>query len=188
MSRRYHMQWLALLDPEKAGDKARPPLEQARQKLGFVPNMYRAMANGPALLNTYLHGYQQFREHGSLNPVEQEVVLLVISRENGCDYCLAAHSTLADTASGVPEAVTNAIRARQPVPDARLAALAAFTEVMFSSRGNPTPDQARAFLDAGFDEAAMLDVILALAVKTLSNYCNHLFDTPVDDAFAGRKV
>ncbi|WP_107852901.1 carboxymuconolactone decarboxylase family protein [Oceanimonas marisflavi] len=188
MSQRYHMQQLALLEPEQAGEQARSHLEQARQKLGFVPNMYRAMANGPALLDTYLHGYQQFREHGSLSPVEQEVVLLVISRENGCDYCLAAHSTLADTASGVPETVTNAIRNGKPVPDARLAALASFTEVMFTSRGNPTPEQAKAFLDAGYSEAAMLDVILALAVKTLSNYCNHLFETPVDDAFAGRKM
>lgn len=188
MSERYQLQQLDAVTPDQAEGSAKAVLGKARAQVGFIPNMYARMVNSPALLETYLHGYNLFRTQSSLSPVEQEVVFLTISRENGCHYCLAAHSTLADKSSGVPAEVTDAIRAGTPLPDARLDALSEFTRVMLDSRGNPTPAQARAFLDAGYSETAMLDIILALAVKTLSNYSNHLFNTPLDEVFAGRRV
>ncbi|WP_375058198.1 carboxymuconolactone decarboxylase family protein [Zobellella sp. DQSA1] len=93
------------------------------------------MVNSPALLETCLHGYNLFRTQSTLSPVEQEVVFLTIGRENGCHYCLAAHSTLAGKASGVPAEVTDAIRAGTALPDARLDALSEFTRIMLDSRG-----------------------------------------------------
>ncbi|MBU1223070.1 MAG: carboxymuconolactone decarboxylase family protein [Gammaproteobacteria bacterium] len=161
-------------------------LRGARAKLGFVPNMYGVMANSPGLLDTYIHGYERFRELSGFTPVEQEVVLLAISRENGCTYCVAAHSFIADKMSGVPEAVTNAIRDGRPIPDARLAALHDFTRTMVVKRGLPSAADVSAFLAAGYSEHHVLNVILAIAVKTLSNYANHIFHTPVDGTFAGR--
>lgn len=59
---------------------------------------------------------------------------------------------------------------------------------MNESRGNPTPEQAQSFLDAGFEEIHILGIILAQSVKTISNYSNHIFHTEIDDAFAGRKL
>lgn len=161
-------------------------LRSAKAKLGFVPNMYSVMANLPGLLDTYIHGYERFRELSGFTPVEQEVVLLAISRENGCTYCVAAHSFIADKMSGVPEAVTNAIRDGRPIPDAKLAALHDFTRTMVVKRGLPSSADVSAFLAAGYSEHHVLDVILAIAVKTLSNYANHIFHTPVDGTFAGR--
>ncbi len=113
-------------------------------------------------------------------------MLLAVSRENGCTYCVAAHSFIADKMSGVPEAVTNAIRDGQPIPDARLAALHDFTRTMVIKRGLPDKTDVSAFLAAGYSERQILEVVLAIAVKTLSNYANHLFHTPVDGMFAGR--
>ncbi|RTR05925.1 carboxymuconolactone decarboxylase family protein [Halomonas nitroreducens] len=169
---------------DNADDQARPLLEQAQASLGFVPNMYEAMAKAPGVLDTYLHGYQLFREDSGFSPAEQEVVFLTISGLNGCEYCMSAHSMLADNVSQVPEAVLAALREGREIPDARLAALSRFTRVMFESRGNPSREEARAFLDAGFEERHMLQVVLALAVKTLSNYSNHLNHPELDDAFA----
>jgi AhpD family alkylhydroperoxidase len=114
------------------------------------------------------------------------VVLLSISRENGCDYCVSAHSFLADRASGVPVEVTDAIREGQPCPDARLAVLSAFTQHLVSTRGRPARTEADVFLSNGYTETQMLYLILAIAVKTISNYSNHIFETPLDAAFASR--
>jgi uncharacterized peroxidase-related enzyme len=169
-----------------AAPRAAAVLQEAKAKLGFVPNMYAGMVNSPGLLETYLLGYDRFRSESTFNPVEQEIVFLTVSRKNACAYCLAAHSTIADAFSKVPPDVTDAIRDGSPIADARLQALRLFTEVMWGSRGNPTPEQAAAFLAAGFTERQILEVILALAVKTLSNYTNHLIAPPVDAPFLAR--
>lgn len=171
---------------ENAEPIARDLLAAAQAQLGFIPNMYTTMANSPGLLSTYIHGYTQLRHSSGFTPVEQEVVFLVISRANGCGYCMAAHSFVADAMSRVPMAVTNAIRDDQAIADPKLAALALFTGVMFATRGLPSRSDVEAFLAAGYSENHMLDVVLAIAVKTISNYSNHLFHTPVDLAFAGR--
>lgn len=174
------------LSDNDADSLAAARLREARAKLGFVPNMYGVMANSPGLLDTYVHGYDRFRTLSGFTPAEQEVVLLTISRENGCTYCVAAHSFIADKMSGVPETVTNAIRDGKPIPDARLAALHEFTRTLVVKRGLPDKADVAAFLGAGYSERLILEVVLAIAVKTLSNYSNHLFHTPVDEAFAGR--
>lgn len=182
----YAMQDLRLLDPSETSGGTRAALDGAEKKFGFVPNLYRALANQPALLDTYLRGYNAFREASHMTAVEQEVVFLVIAREHGCTYCVAAHSLVADMMSKVPAAVTNAIRDGAPIPDPRLAALAAFTEKMVLSRGRPNGADMAAFRAAGFDERHILDIILAFSVKAISNYANHVFHTPTDPAFATR--
>lgn len=169
---------------ESAPIDAKPLLEAAQKKLGLIPNMYARMAQLPGLLSTYLHGYEMFRAQSGLTSVEQEVVLLTISRENGCEYCVAAHSMVAKVMSNVPQNVLDEVRAGAPIADARLQALTEFTKAMVHKRGNPTDADVAPFLAAGYNEHQLLGVILAIGVKILSNYSNHLFHTPVDAAFA----
>jgi len=88
--------------------------------------------------------------------------------------------------SGLAADVTNAIRDGNPIADAKLAALAEFTRTLFHTRGLPTKAAVEAFLGAGYSERQILEIVLALAVKTLSNYANHLFHTPLDEMFSGR--
>src|SRR5260370_6599777 len=85
-----------------ADSRSKAVLEKAKAQVGFIPNMYAGMANSPGLLESYLDGYAAFRTHSGFTPAEQAVVFLTISRENGCDYCMAAHSMIADKASKVP--------------------------------------------------------------------------------------
>jgi uncharacterized peroxidase-related enzyme len=177
---------LQLLNEENAEPLAAERLKDAKAKLGFVPNMYAAMANSPGLLDTYIHGYDRFRQHSGFTPVEQEVVLLAVSRENGCTYCVAAHSFIADKMSNVPAEITDAIRDGSPIHDAKLAVLHDFTRTMVLRRGLPSKADVNEFLAAGYSERQILEVVLAIAVKTLSNYANHLFHTPLDAVFASR--
>lgn len=160
-------------------------LRGARARTGMIPNMYARMANVPGLLEAYLSGYERFRSDSAFSRIEQEVVLLAISRANGCTYCMAAHSALADKAR-VPTEITDAIRGGDPVPDERLDALVHFTSTMVETRGLPRAADIDAFLAAGFTETDILRIVLAIAVKTISNYGNHLFHTPVDESFANR--
>lgn len=176
------------IEHASAQGKQKEILDLALKQVGFIPNMYAGMANAPAVLSTYLHGYSLFRAESGLQPAEQEVVFLAVSQVNGCNYCTAAHSMIAEKMSGVPADVLRAIRARQPIPNARLAALYATTTAMVQSHGQPSPETVKAFLDAGYKERDLLYIVLAIAVKTLSNFSNHLFATPVDERFAAYKV
>lgn len=169
---------------ENADPRAKSVLEKAKASVGFIPNMYAGMANSPGLLQTYLDGYGAFRAHSGFTPAEQEVVFLTISRENGCDYCMAAHSMIAEKVSKVNTDVLRALRSGSGITDPRLAALSTFTSHMFTTRGRPAAANLKAFLGAGYNEAQVLEIVLALAVKTLSNYANHVNNPKVDDAFA----
>lgn len=163
-------------------------LDAALKAVGFIPNMYANMVNVPGVLSTYLHGYAAFRQKSGLTPTEQEVVFLAISQHNGCNYCTAAHSMLADKMSGVPAPVLAAIRAQQPIPDAKLQALYSYTQELVKTGGKPSQAAGEAFLAAGYTENHALQIVLASAVKTLSNYTNHLCQTVLDDKFAAYKV
>lgn len=162
-------------------------LDQAKKGLGFVPNMYEKMAHNFSLLSLYTSGYDTFRKHSGFSPVEQEVVFLSVAYENECTYCVAAHSFVGDHMTNVPKEVTNAIRNNEQVPDTKLAALSKFAKKMTRTRGNVSQNDLEEFLAAGYQEKHVLGVITGIAVKTLSNYSNHLTHPELDDAFAGRK-
>lgn len=175
---------LPTLTEETAAPPAQAAMAAARKTLGFVPNLYAHMANSPGVLDTYLTGYKTFRAAGGFTPAEQEVVFLTISRENDCGYCMAAHSLIGEKMSGLSAPILESLRGGTPVSDARLQALSLFTRDLLMRRGRPSKDELLAFLDAGYSESQVLAILLAIAVKTISNYTNHLFDTEIDPAFA----
>ena len=178
---------LKAVDVSTANERQKPILEGVIKGMGAVPNMYANMVISPGLLETYLHGYDVFRKESGFTSIEQEVVFLTISYLNACDYGMAAHSVIADKMSEVPEDVTNAIRDGRRIEDNKLEALSAFTKELFNTSGRPSEGAAKQFLDAGYSERQVLEIILALAVKTLSNYSNHVFGTDVDTMFSSRK-
>ena len=168
---------------DMATGAAKDIISDTQSKLGFVPNMYRTMANSPGFLSTYAHGYTAFRESSGFSAPEQEVVFLVISRENGCDYCSAAHSMIADKVAKLDPKTLTALRNGSPLDDAKLQALAVFVSRVFDTRGLITKAEAAAFVAAGYSERQILEVVLAVSVKTLSNYSNHIFHNDLDAAF-----
>lgn len=179
---------LTAVDHATAPGAQKEVLDTALKQVGFIPNMYANMANAPAMLSTYLHGYGLFRKESGLKPAEQEVVFLAVSQVNGCDYCTAAHSMMADKMSGVPKDVLQAIRDHKQIPDSKLAALYATVTELVKTHGRPSAATVKTFLDAGYQERDLLYIVLAIAVKTLSNFSNHAFATEVDERFAAYKV
>jgi AhpD family alkylhydroperoxidase len=180
-----HLTTLNLLTTDTAPVGSRAILESTVAQLGMVPNLYAEMAHSPGLFSTYRLGYDQFRGDSGFDKIEQEIVLLAISRFHECKYCVAVHSVVADR-NNVPVEVTDAIRLGQPIPDPKLEALNKFTTTMLITRGRPSADDLEQFLTAGYTELFVLEIILAIAVKTISNYTNHLFDTPLDEVFSHR--
>jgi alkylhydroperoxidase family enzyme len=89
--------------------------------------------------------------------------------------------------SKVPAPVIEAIRNDRPIADPGLAALNEMTATLLSTRGLPKITDVQAFLRAGYEERQLFEIILAIAVKTLSNYANHLLHTPLDAMFASRE-
>ncbi|MFT4537124.1 MAG: putative peroxidase-related enzyme [Saprospiraceae bacterium] len=161
-------------------------LQNAKNAMGMIPNMYAGMANNPALLDAYIKSYQTFRKNAGFTSQEQEVIFLSIAYENNCDYCMAAHSFVADKMSKVPTAVTDAIRNNTEVPDSKFKALSNFSKTMVSNRGLPSLEDIDAFLSAGYTQDHILGVIAGIGIKTMSNYFNHVFNTPLDNAFSSR--
>jgi alkylhydroperoxidase family enzyme len=90
-------------------------------------------------------------------------------------------------AEKVPAEVVTAIREDKPITDERLEALRRFVEIMLEKRGWPEEGDLKAFYDAGYTRANVLEVILGIGLNTLSNYTNHVAGTPIDQAFAGEK-
>ncbi|CAN7784362.1 carboxymuconolactone decarboxylase family protein [Cupriavidus necator] len=174
---------LPLVTVDTASTNARDILDGVRDEVGSIPNMYAAMANAPGLFEAYLYSYTQFRLECSLTPLEQEVILLALSVANGNPYSVAMHSGIATTVVNVSPDVVNAIRDGEDLLDARLRALVGFTYAMFFHRGRPSPIELKAFLDAGYSQKNVLDIILAIAITTLSNYTNHVFETDLDGCF-----
>jgi len=162
-------------------------INNTKKTMGFVPNMYTGMANNPALLDAYVHSYKTFRQNSGFNAIEQEVIFLSIAYENECDYCMAAHSFVADKASKVPTEITDAIRSNGTITDEKLKALSTLARIITRNRGHVTNQEIIDFLDAGYNENHVLGVITGVGVKTFSNYFNHIAETSLDTVFKQRE-
>ncbi len=167
---------------DSAPQDARPLLENALKGFGMIPGLHAVMAEAPALLEGYqlLHGLFQ---NSSFNADELTVVWQTINVEHGCHYCVPAHTGIAK-AMKVSDEISEALRNQTPLPTARLEALRSFTLAMLRQRGEVDQAQLQAFYAAGYSERQVLEVILGLAQKVMSNYTNHIAQTPVDRAFA----
>lgn len=164
---------------------SRPLLDAAKKNFGFVPNLLGMMSSAPALLEGYL-ALSGIFDKTSLSPTERQIVLLAVSYENRCDYCMAAHTAIAGMQKVDPN-VIGSLREGQPIRDSKLQALRAFTVEVVHKRGWPSNDTLAGFLAAGYSQTQALEVVLGVGVKTLSNYANHLASTPLDEAFAPAK-
>jgi uncharacterized peroxidase-related enzyme len=154
-------------------------MESVETMFGFLPNLIGVMAEAPTLAKGYATLSGIYRE-SSLSPQEQQLVLLITSFENGCAYCVAAHSG-GSMQAGVDKAVLDAARAGTTLPDEKLEALRCFTIAMVKDRGWVDAEAIDAFLDAGYTKANILEIIVGIAVKTMSNYTNHIAETPLDE-------
>ncbi len=172
-----------LISQENAAESVKPLLAGVQQKYGFVPNTYGVFAHSPLAVKAYLQLTGLIADHSGLTPQEQQAVMLSVSAENGCEYCVAAHTVVAGMYKTPADAV-EAIRSGAVPANARLGALSSFTRSVVKNRGWVPEAEQQAFLDAGFAVSHVFDVLTIVALKTLSNYANHLGNPPLDAAFA----
>lgn len=166
---------------ETAETPAAEMLGDIEKAYGFIPNLYGVFAESPAALRAYMTMSKIFDE-SSFSATERQLIILVASRHNECDYCMAAHTVVAGMQK-VPADVIEAILEDRPIDDSKLQVLRTFTIAVIEKRGWVSNDDISTFLAAGFSRAQILEVIVGISFKTLSNYTNHIADTPLDAAF-----
>ena len=170
-----------LHDETTAPEAARPLLEQSRKSYGTIPGLHAVMAEAPGLLEGYNVLHQQFMA-SSFTDTEKTVVWQTVNVEQNCHYCVPAHSAIARSMK-IDPAITEALRNETPLPDAKIEALRDFTLSVVRQRGDLDAAEVQAFLDAGFTKRQILEVVLGVAQKVMSNYTNHFANTPVDEMF-----
>lgn len=153
-------------------------MELVGKKFGFIPNLIRELAGAPAAVKAYVT-LSVLLDETSLTPVERQIVLVTASAENGCEYCVAAH-TAGLKMSGFADDQIDAIREQRPLADRRLEALRVFTAEVVNKRGRIDDVDLDAFLHVGYTKEQVLEVLVGIAMKTLSNYTNHIAQTPLD--------
>jgi uncharacterized peroxidase-related enzyme len=170
------------LDETTAPEAARETLAAVKADFGMIPNLERTMAAAPALLKAYATAWALFDET-SLGPVERQIVYQTANFENECDYCVPWHTLLSEQA-GMAAADVAALRRGAALADPKREALRRFTQTVVRTRGNVAEADLEAFAAAGWGAQAALEVVLGVAIKTMSNYTNSIAGTPLDPAVA----
>lgn len=170
-----------LYTQENASEEAQPLLADSIAAFGMLPNLHAVMAEAPTLLKGYQVLHELFQKT-SFNAKELTVVWQSINVEHACHYCVPAHSGIA-AAMKVDKSIVDALVNKTPLEDVKLEVLRETTLEMTRERGVLSPSQQDKFFAAGYTKQQLLEIVLGLAQKVMSNYTNHLANTPVDDAF-----
>lgn len=170
-----------LHDIESAPEGAKPLLEKSQKGFGMIPGLHAVMAESPQVLEAYQKLHQLVLDSGFDNE-EKTVVWQTINVENACHYCVPAHTGIAKMME-VSDDIIEPLRNETPLPNEKLEALRDFTLAVMRKQGNVSEQDLDAFFNAGYGHRQVLDVILTLSQKTMSNYINHIAQTPVDEPF-----
>ena len=166
---------------ETTPEKSKTLVELSIKNNGMLPNLHAVMAEAPGLLEGYQVLHKLFTE-SSFNAEELTVVWQTINVEHQCGYCVPAHTGIAHMMN-VDPALTEALRNRAAMTTEKLQVLHDTTLAMIRSRGNLAQEEMNKFFAAGFTQRQMLEIVLGMAQKVMSNYTNHLAETPVDSVF-----
>ncbi|MRX08899.1 redoxin domain-containing protein [Pseudoduganella sp. FT25W] len=150
--------------------------EQLKKGLGMVPNLYATLAYSETALGNYL---TLQNGKSSLNAKEREVINLVVSQVNECAYCLAAHTALGGMVGFTPEQIIE-IRKGGAAFDGKLDALAKLVKSATLNRGHAEPALLAAFLAAGYSKGQLVDTVMVIGDKIITNYLHALTQVPVD--------
>ena len=166
---------------ENHPEKSAEVIAKTKAKYGFVPNLLGALSEAPAAAEAYMNLGAAVGQT-SFTAAERHVAWFTINTYHECDYCMAAHSAIAK-GEGIPEDVIESARSGGDYQDAKLQALKVFTIAMLDDRGWVNAQAVDAFIAAGYTQQNVLELIVIIAHKTLSNYTNHLVHTPLDAKF-----
>ena len=177
---------MAALTPqtiESAPQGSKLTLQAIQKRDGFIPNLIATFASSPALLKGYV-GLDIAWEESSFSAQERQLICLTASVVNRCRYSIAAHATALKGLKVDPECI-QAVRNRDPLGDGRLDALVALTRELVAERGFVAPKTLERFVAAGFNEVALMEVLIGVALKVMSDYLDNLTPLAIDAAFRG---
>jgi alkylhydroperoxidase family enzyme len=166
---------------ESAPEGSKGLLENSQKAYGMIPGLHGVLAGAPGLLQAYQTLHELF-VNTSFNEEELTVVWQTINVEHACHYCVPAHTGIAAMMK-VDDAITTALRNETPLASPKLEALRTFTLSVVRNRGHVSQEELEAFYAAGYAEQQVLEIILGLSQKVISNYTNHIANTPVDAMF-----
>ena len=152
------------------------------KRFGFLPGAVARLAESPELLDGFLRASGLF-EATTLDPIAREVLIMTIAARNDCHLCIAMHTGTLRRLGGDEELIA-ALRAGEPLTDARLDAVRVFTIEVLATAGGVSDDAVRAFLAHGYTVRNALEVVLGIGAYTMSTFANRLTGAPVDEQFA----
>ncbi|OGL08836.1 MAG: peroxidase [Candidatus Rokubacteria bacterium RIFCSPLOWO2_02_FULL_73_56] len=168
---------LTPIDPAAATGKAKELLSAVEAKLRFTPNMMRTMAISPAVLDGYLC-FSSALGGGALGAKLREQIALAVAEANGCEYCLAAHSTIGKMVGLTNGDVVASRQGRSSDPKATAAL--AFARAILDRRGDVSDVDLRAVREAGHGDAEIAEIVAHVALNVFTNYFNRLARTSID--------
>jgi AhpD family alkylhydroperoxidase len=170
------MQSVPVPTREQVSPENQALFDSLKKGLGMVPNLYATLAHSQHALGSYL-ALQNAKS--SITGKAREVINLVVSQVNRCEYCLAAHTVIGGMVGFTSEQILDLRQGRAPW-DTRLDALAQFVKAVALQRGHVDPTQVEAFLAAGWTLENLVDTIVAVGDKTVTNYLHATTRVPVD--------
>ncbi len=169
---------------ESAPEGSKENMKAIQAKRGFVTNLMAIFGNSPAVLDGYL-SLELAWEKSSFTVTEQQAILLTVSVENKCAYCIALHSSaLKGTELGVQ--TTKAIRRRERLGEERLDALVDLTRELVVGRTFVAERTKERFIAVGYNEIAVMEVLVGVAMMTISNYLDHMAPISIDATFQSK--
>jgi uncharacterized peroxidase-related enzyme len=172
------MSRISIPSVESSVEASKPLLAAVQKQLGVTPNLMKLVGHSPAALEGYL-SLNGALAKGTLNVQLRERIALAIAEYNGCDYCLSAHDYLGRNVAKISAAEIDAARDGRS-EDARTEAALQFALRVAQSRGRVSDTELAALRLAGFDEAAVVEIVANVAVNVLTNYINNVALTDID--------
>jgi uncharacterized peroxidase-related enzyme len=167
--------------PEKAEGEIKDIYADIKKNLGKVPNIFQYMGNSATMLQSFFN-INEVLNHSSLSPKLRSLIALAVAQANECNYCLSAHTTIAGGQGLQSNEIINARKGESQ--DAKTRAILHFTKLVVEKRGKVSDQDVKALKAAGVDDRALVEIILTINLNMLTNYFNHIVDTPIDFAAA----
>ncbi len=172
------MSRITIPQAEQTPSASLPLLEAVNRQLGVVPNLMKVVGNSPAALEGYLNLNGALGK-GAIGAKSSERIALAVAELNGCSYCISAHSYLGRNLAKLDVAELEANRHGQS-NDPKAAAALRFATQIVGTRGHVSDADLAAVKTAGFSEAEVIEIVLLVALNTLTNYVNNVAQTDID--------
>jgi uncharacterized peroxidase-related enzyme len=163
--------------PEKAEAAVKPLFESISKKLGRIPNVFQTMGHSAAVLDGYLKLSESI-DKTSLSPRLREQIALAVSEANQCQYCLSAHSAIANSLGIKIDEIVKSRKAESA--DVKTNAILSFSKKVAEKRGQISDEEVKQLKNAGVTDKEIVEIIFVITISLFTNYFNHIADPKID--------